>query len=110
MVTGDYGNGDKHLDRDKKGKEAGEEAQQQGDASDELSECCDIAEPIRQSERADVVCKAIERCEGLAAAECSGWDHLRISVNHHCNTEDEPQNQDSPRLKTIEPSRHESFS
>src|SRR6266702_4173463 len=105
MVTGDYGDDDKHLDRDKKGKEAGEEAQQQADASHELSECSDIAEPIRQSERAHVVRKAIERREGLAAAECSGRDHLRISVNHHCNTEDEPQNQNSPGLKTIEPSR-----
>jgi hypothetical protein len=101
VVTGDQEDGSKHIAGDHEGGKAGEEAEDQENAANELCERRDIAEPIGYAERGDKVAMVLERGKGVAVEAPCG-DDLAVAVRDHGYAEHETQKKCSPGLETVE--------
>ena len=84
---------DQHVDGDEGGGEAGEQAEDDQDAADELGERGDVAEPVGKAEGDDVVDEVMQR--GVRG-------DLFVAVHDHGEAERETQEEGAPGLEIVE--------
>jgi len=100
-MDADEGEGYEHVDGDQSGGEPGDEAKDKKDATGKLDVGRDVAEPVRNAERADVVGVVVKRAMG---------NDFSVSVHGHRYAEREAHKQCAEGLQAVEPFRHGDFS
>ena len=100
-MDADVEEGHEHIDGDQSCNEPREQTDDEENATDELGVGGDVAEPIRQVERGDVVGVVIERAVGY---------DFSVAVDRHGDTECEAHEQGAKGLQAVEPFRHKEFS
>src|SRR5271163_3766604 len=74
---------DRHVDGDHEGGEAGEEADDEKEATEKLGERGDVAEPVGQAKRGDVVGEVVDASEQIATVQSAERGDLAPAVDKH---------------------------
>jgi hypothetical protein len=91
VVEVHFGNGDGEIDADGEGGDAREEAEQNEQSAEELSESGEISRPAWESEAGDEVSVVVKSAENLV-----------VTVNEHDGTQGETHDKECERLQAIE--------
>ena len=85
--------GHEHIDCDAGGGDGSEDAQNERDATEKLSESRDIPEPVGKSQVRDKLCEVVEGAVG---------NDLAPAVGQHDGAEDEPRDERGKRAQVFD--------
>ena len=102
MVPGHEDQSDGHVAGDHKGGEAGEEAEEDEQAAQELRQGGDVSEPPGKPHGRDVVGEVVEGRKVVASVKATGGHDLAIAVSHHGYTEHDPHQKCAPGLEVVQ--------